>query len=111
MSGAEQHDIAVATRNQFHSAKNECSHEDFAEFGVGLHERLQLFTSDFHHFRRLPRADSNHHPPARQNTYFSGKLAWPDNHKHLLIPAGRPDDLQIAFPDKEHARVGCSILD
>ena len=50
VGGTNKDHIAVPSGNQLHAPKDECPHEDFAQLGVVLHERQELFAIQFDHF-------------------------------------------------------------
>ena len=45
MAGADEHYIAHAVRNQFHSSQDEGAHQDLAQLAIRLHQRQHLLAA------------------------------------------------------------------
>src|SRR5207244_673965 len=65
MSRPQKHDVSEAMSNQFQPAQDEGSHENLAQFAVGLNESQQLFAFEFDQFARLADSYSNQSGAAR----------------------------------------------
>ena len=101
MIRANQHDISDAVCDQFHSAKNERSHDQLTELVVGLHERQQPFAIDLDDFARLPGAHAQQRGTTREHIDLACELSRSiDDHKRLA-GTGRPNNLNLSCPDDE----------
>src|SRR5262245_56519589 len=111
MIRSQQHDVCEFLSDQLHAPKNESSHENFAQFAVGLYERQQLFTLDFYEFTRLPHSHTSHSWTARQHTHFASELPGTERSDNALVSARRHDNFYLAGLNDEHGSISCARLD
>src|SRR5262245_36819385 len=104
MIRANQHDIAEPVRDQFYSAKNERSHDQFAELVVGLHEGQQAFATEFDYFARLPGAHSQHRGSTREHVDLACELRRSIHHDERLGRTGWPNNFNLtrAHDEERH---------
>jgi hypothetical protein len=62
--GTEEHHVAETARDQFHAPQDERAHDNFAQLGIGLHQRQQLLAVEFDHLAGLDRAQPQQRAPA-----------------------------------------------
>jgi len=84
MGRTDEHSISHPGRHQLNPAEKESTHDDLAEFGIGLHQRQHLLVIKFDHLTRLGDTHSEESPPAREHVDFARELTRPmDSDKGL----------------------------
>ena len=95
-------DVAHAVRDELDAAQDERAHEDLAELGVGLHQRLQGRRGP----SRPPRpprrdADAEQRAAARQHVHLAGELAGTVFGDQRLAVLAEPHDLELPLGHDE----------
>jgi hypothetical protein len=103
MGRADEHHIAIATRNQLEATQHERTHEDRAQLGVGLYQREQHVAVDFDGFAWLASLDSDEDGPAGEHGTLTGEHPPCETHDELLDAIGRTNDLDGPIENDVHA--------
>jgi len=111
VGGTNKDHIAVAAGNQLHAPEDERPHEDFAQLGVGLHERQELFAIQFDHFAGFADPRSRQRGPAGDQVRLARKLARTERRDDRLGAIGNPYDLYATRQDHEERDRTCAGLD
>src|SRR5437773_3637125 len=100
---ADEHDISVAAGDQLEAAQNERAHQDLTELSVRLNDREQRVAIELDDFPWLADADLNEDWSAGEHGAFAAEHARSERDDELLDAVRRPDDLDAASDDDEHA--------
>src|SRR5881394_827457 len=84
MCRADEHHIAIATRDQLDTTQHERAHEDLAQLGVGLYQREQHVAVDFDDFARFARLDSDEDGPPSEHGTLAGEHPRSESQDELL---------------------------
>src|SRR5439155_9087171 len=74
MIRSKKDDVSEVPRNQLQPAKNEGTHENVAQFRIGLNELQQMLAIDLDHFACFLCAHPNQNGAPKQSAHFTGEL-------------------------------------
>jgi hypothetical protein len=96
------HGIAEAVRNQFHSSQDERAHQDVAELGITLDERLDVGMIELDDLAVSARADLHQRAAVREHVQLACELPGSQNRDERCSSCWRLHDLDLARShDKE----------
>src|ERR1700680_563178 len=108
MRRSEEHDVTHAGRHQLNPAQDECSHQDFAELGIGLQQRQHLRTIELDHLAGLGDAQAQDGGATRKGVDFARELPRPENGDKGFGPGPKADDLERPGDNDEERNDGFS---